>query len=431
MKITIIGTGYVGLPSGVGFAELGNDVYCVDNNAEKIATLNKGELTLYEDGLADMLKHNVEKQCLHFTTDLPAAIRRADVVILAVGTPPNPITKEADLQYIEAAATELALHLTGYTVIATKSTVPVGTGDKIEALIRQYNPQADFDVISLPEFLREGFAIHDFFEPERIVIGTDSERARQVMKQLYQPFTGRHILFVNRRSSETIKYASNAFLAVKLNYINEIANFCEKTGADIEEVATGIGLDSRIGHKFLKAGPGYGGSCFPKDTMAMSFMAKQYGLRLPLIDVAIEENEQRQIEMAQRIANLRPVPDAKIAILGLAFKNGTDDCRTSPAIKIVSALLQKGANIVAYDPKAMQTAKVLLADSIQYAASAEEALDACDIAVILTEWPEFKQIDWRKAAQRMRHKIIADYRNLLSPTDMQELGYEYHRIGRI
>ncbi|MBR1841552.1 MAG: UDP-glucose/GDP-mannose dehydrogenase family protein, partial [Alphaproteobacteria bacterium] len=271
MKIAIIGTGYVGLPSGVGFAELGNDVCCIDNNISKIDLLNKGVLTLYEDGLEEMFKCNVQAGRLRFTTSMKEGVPTADLVIIAVGTPPHPVTKEADLQYIEAAASELASYLTGYTVVATKSTVPVGTGDKIEEIIRKINPKADVDVISLPEFLREGFAIHDFFAPDRIVVGTNSVRARAIIKELYAPFKNSKMLFVNRKSSETIKYASNAFLAVKLNYINEMANFCEKTGADIDEVAEGMGLDSRIGNKFLKAGPGFGGSCFPKDTHAMSF----------------------------------------------------------------------------------------------------------------------------------------------------------------
>lgn len=430
MKITIIGTGYVGLPSGVGFAELGNNVWCVDNNVQKIAMLKKGELTLYEDGLADMLERNIEAGRLHFTADLPQAVREAEVIIIAVGTPPHPVTKEADLQYIEAAVKELAPHLNGYTIVATKSTVPVGTGDKLEALIKQINPHADFDVISLPEFLREGFAIHDFFAPERIIVGTNSERARKIMQKLYQPFKDSRLVFVNRKSSETIKYASNSFLAIKLNYINEIANFCEKSGADIEEVALGIGLDSRIGSKFLKAGPGYGGSCFPKDTMAMSYMARQYGLTLPLVDTAIAENEKRQIEMAQRILTLCPKENAKIAVLGLAFKNGTDDCRTSPAIKIISEMLWKNANIIAYDPQAMKIAQSILGDKIQYAASIEKALSGCDIAVVLTEWPEFANIDWQKTGQQMNHKIVVDCRNLLPKEELKKLGFSYYGIGR-
>jgi len=301
MKIAIIGTGYVGLPSGVGFAELGNEVYCIDNNRQKIAKLQNGELTLYEDGLETLFKRNLQNGRLHFITSMREGIKDADLVIIAVGTPPHPITKEADLQYIEAAAQELAEYLSGYTVVATKSTVPVGTGDKIEQIIARVNPLAEVDVISLPEFLREGFAIHDFFAPDRIVVGTESVKARQVIAELYKDFTDTKILYVNRRSSETIKYASNAFLAVKLNYINEMADFCEKSGADIEEVAAGMGMDSRIGHKFLRAGPGFGGSCFPKDTNAMSFMARQFGITMPLIDTTIAENEKRQIAMAKRI----------------------------------------------------------------------------------------------------------------------------------
>ena len=430
MKITIIGTGYVGLPSGVGFAELGQEVYCVDNNAQKIAMLQKGEVTLFEDGLADMLERNLASGKLHFTTDLPFAVKQADIVILAVGTPPHPVTKEADLQYIEAAVKDLAPHLSGYTVVATKSTVPVGTGDKLEKIMRDINPSADFDVISLPEFLREGFALHDFFYPERIIVGTDSERARKLIQQLYLPFKNSRLVFVNRKSSETIKYASNAFLAIKLNYINEIANFCEKSGADIEEVALGIGLDSRIGSKFLKVGPGYGGSCFPKDTVAMSYMARQWGLKMPLVDTAIAENDQRQIDMAQRVLALCPVANAKIAVLGLAFKNGTDDCRTSPAVKIVSELLQHNTDITAYDPQAMQTAQTLLGDKIKYADSAEQAIAGSDIVAVLTEWPEFADINWEKAGQTMKHKIIVDCRNLLPMAEIERLGFEYHGIGR-
>ena len=287
MKIAIIGTGYVGLPSGVGFAEQGNQVICIDNNAEKINMLKNGQLTLFEDGLEALYKSNTEAGRLKFTTSMKEGVAEADIVIIAVGTPPHPITKEADLQYIEAAAKEMALYLQGYTVVATKSTVPVGTGDKIEAIINKVNPNADVDVISLPEFLREGFAIHDFFAPDRIIAGTDSIRARQLLSTLYAPFKEAKLLFMSRRSSETVKYASNAFLAVKINYINEMANFCEKAGADIDEVAAGMGLDSRIGAKFLKAGPGYGGSCFPKDTNAMAFMARQAGISMPLIETTV------------------------------------------------------------------------------------------------------------------------------------------------
>ena len=344
MKIAIVGTGYVGLPSGVGFAELGNTVCCIDKDEDKIQKLQNGELTLFEDGLEELFKKNIAAQRLSFTTSMQRGVEGADVVILAVGTPPHPITKEADLRYIEAAAYELAEHLTGYTVVATKSTVPVGTGDKIESIIQKVNPQADVDVISLPEFLREGFAIHDFFSPDRIVVGTDSEKARKVMAELYAPFKDAKILYVSRKSSETIKYASNAFLAVKINYINEMANFCEVSGADIDEVAQGMGLDSRIGHKFLKAGPGFGGSCFPKDTNAMSFMARQYGITMPLIDITIDENEKRHAQIAQRI-----LKSALVKWFGHTewFKKmwrGTLD-------KKVSALKQKGVESTPYEDK--------------------------------------------------------------------------------
>ena len=429
MKIAIIGTGYVGLPSGVGFAELGNEVCCIDNNISKIDLLNKGVLTLYEDGLEEMFKRNVQAGRLRFTTSMKEGVSTADLVIIAVGTPPHPVTKEADLQYIEAAANELAHYLKNYTVVATKSTVPVGTGDKIEEIIRKINPKADADVISLPEFLREGFAIHDFFAPDRIVVGTNSERARTVMKELYAPFKSAKMLFVNRKSSETIKYASNAFLAVKLNYINEMANFCEKTGADIDEVAEGMGLDTRIGNKFLKAGPGFGGSCFPKDTHAMSFMARQYGITMPLIDTTIAENDARPALMAERILNLADA-NAKIAVLGLAFKDGTDDCRTSPAIQIISKMLEKKANITAYDPKANISALKILGNKIAYAENAYDAVKDADVIAILTEWKQFKELDWRKIATLVKNKIIMDYRNLLSSDEMQALGFTYCRIGK-
>lgn len=430
MKIAIVGTGYVGLPSGVGFAELGNTVCCIDKDEDKIQKLQNGELTLFEDGLEELFKKNIAAQRLSFTTSMQRGVEGADVVILAVGTPPHPITKEADLRYIEAAASELAEHLTGYTVVATKSTVPVGTGDKIESIIQKVNPQADVDVISLPEFLREGFAIHDFFSPDRIVVGTDSEKARKVMAELYAPFKDAKILYVSRKSSETIKYASNAFLAVKINYINEMANFCEVSGADIDEVAQGMGLDSRIGHKFLKAGPGFGGSCFPKDTNAMSFMARQYGITMPLIDITIDENEKRHAQIAQRILKSAGRDNAKVAVLGLAFKDGTDDCRTSPAIKIVQEMLNKNIKIIGYDPKAMSSAKKILNDSIEYAEDAYQAVKGADVVAILTEWKDFVNLDWQKISTLVNNRIIVDCRNILNKKQIHDLGFVYHCIGR-
>ena len=432
MKVGIIGTGYVGLPTGVGLAELGNQVTCIDREISKIEALKSGKITLYEEGLEDLFHKNVKAGRLHFTTSMEEGVKDADLVIIAVGTPPHPVTKEADMKYIHAAATELAEHLSGYTVIATKSTVPVGTGDDVEALIQKKNPFADFDVVSLPEFLREGFAVHDFFHPDRIVVGANTEKAKNVIKELYKPFEGKtNMLFVKRRSSETIKYASNAFLAIKIHYINEMANFCERTGADINEVAKGMGLDSRIGPKFLNPGPGYGGSCFPKDTMAMSYMARQNGVDMTLINAAIEGNLQRKKQMAGRILTaVEGIENPKIAVLGLAFKDGTDDCRESPAMEIVGELINQGANITAYDPKAMGTACMLVGNKIQYGDNMYQVLQDADVLAILTEWNEFKGLDLIKAKELMRHFKIVDCRNLLAADKAKDLGFDYQGIGR-
>ncbi|AIW10668.1 UDP-glucose/GDP-mannose dehydrogenase family protein [Campylobacter jejuni] len=432
MKIGIIGTGYVGLPTGVGLAELGNNVICIDREKSKIDALNNGNLTIYEDNLEELFHKNVKEGRLKFTTSMQEGIKDADLVIIAVGTPPHPVTKEADMKYIHAAATELADYLTGYTVIATKSTVPVGTGDDIESLISKKNPNADFDVLSLPEFLREGFAVYDFFNPDRIIVGTNSQRAKAVIEKLYEPFKGKSkLLFVNRRSSETIKYASNAFLAIKIHYINEMANFCEKAGADILEVAKGMGLDTRIGDRFLNPGPGYGGSCFPKDTLAMAFMGKQNDIDLTLINVAIKGNEERKNQMSERILNsIKEIKNPKIAILGLAFKDGTDDCRESPAVDIVFKLLEQKIQICAYDPKAMDLAKQILGNKIDYANSMYEAIKDADVIVILTEWKEFSSLDLKKACDLVKHKKIIDLRNLIDKSEAIKLGFEYQGIGR-
>ena len=432
MRIGIIGTGYVGLPTGVGLAELGNNVICIDREPRKIEALKAGKITLYEDGLEELLHKNVKEGRLLFTTSMKEGVEKADLVIIAVGTPPHPVTKEADMKYIHAAATELAEYLTGYTVIATKSTVPVGTGDVVEGLIRKKNPNADFDVVSLPEFLREGFAVYDFFHPDRIVVGANTEKARNIIKELYKPFDGKtNMLFVQRRSSETIKYASNAFLAIKIHYINEMANFCEKTGADITEVAKGMGLDSRIGNRFLNPGPGYGGSCFPKDTMAMAFMARQNGVDMTLIKAAIDGNTKRKQQMAERILDtVKGLEKPKIAILGLAFKDGTDDCRESPAIEIINNLLEFNVDITAYDPKAINTAKLLIGNRIKYADNMYEALKNADVLAVLTEWQEFKTLDLQKAAQLMTNKNIIDCRNLIDANTAKNNGFKYQGIGK-
>lgn len=432
MKVGIIGTGYVGLPTGVGLAELGHDVVCIDAIPEKIEALKAGKITLFEAGLEELFHKNLAAGKIKFTTDMKEGVEDADIVIIAVGTPPHPVTKEADMKYIHAAAKQLAPHLTGYTVVANKSTVPVGTGDEVEKMIRDENPHADFDVVSLPEFLREGFAVHDFFNPDRVIVGANTERAKDVIKALYAPFGDKaNMLFVKRRSSETIKYASNAFLAMKINYINEMANFCEKSGADVFEVAKGMGMDTRIGSKFLNPGPGYGGSCFPKDTNAMAYMARKYGVEMALIETTIRRNDERKIEMAERIlAAADGIAAPKIGVLGLAFKGGTDDCRESPAMEIVDALLKRGAVVRAFDPKAMPTAKLLVGDAIEYAADAYDAAKDADVVAILTEWDDFKTIDLKALKNAVKSAKIVDLRNILNPDEARQAGFDYRGIGR-
>ena len=434
MKVGIIGTGYVGLPTGVGLAELGNQVTCIDREPKKIEALQAGKITLYEDGLEELFHKNVKAGRLHFTTSMKEGVEGADLVIIAVGTPPHPVTKEADMKYIHAAATELAEYLKGYTVVATKSTVPVGTGDVVEGLIAKKNPFASFDVVSLPEFLREGFAVYDFFHPDRIIVGANTEKARHVIKELYKPFAGKtKMLFVKRRSSETIKYASNAFLAMKIHYINEMADFCEKAGADVYEVAKGMGLDSRIGPKFLNPGPGYGGSCFPKDTNAMAFMGRKNGVNLSLIEAAIKGNDTRKEQMAERIlVAVSGFENPKVAVLGLAFKGGTDDCRESPAMQIVQILMRKAPSLYirAYDPKAMENAKILVGDALHYAQDMYEAAEGADVLVILTEWEQFKELDLKRVKLLMKGNKIVDLRNLLVPEEAAAAGFEYQSIGR-
>ena len=432
MKITVIGTGYVGLPTGVGLAELGNDVICLDIDESKINMLKAGQVTIFEEGLEDLFKKNTEAGKVKFSTSFEESIPDADVVMLAVGTPPNPITKEADMRYIRAAAEELAHHLKGYTVVAVKSTVPVNTGTMVESVIRNENPTADFDVISLPEFLREGFAVHDFFNPDRIIVGANTERARNVIAELYAPFKDKcTILYVSRQSSETIKYASNAFLAMKIQYINEMADFCETSGANIYEVAKGMGLDSRIGAKFLVPGPGYGGFCFPKDTNAMAYMGRFNGVDLSLVEATIKGNERRKINMAKRILDLvDDVKEPTIAVLGSAFKGGTDDCRESPALQIIEILLAHDVKVKLYDPQAMENTKRILKDMAIYCTSAYDAIGGADALAILTDWDEFKQLDLLKIKQLLKRPQIADYRNVVNFDEAKRLGFEIISLGR-
>ena len=433
MKICIIGTGYVGLPSGVGFAELGNQVICVDREKSKIDALKAGKITLFEDGLEELFKRNVKAGRIHFTQSMKEGVSSADMVIIAVGTPPHPVTHQADLKYIHAAATELAEFLNGYTLVAVKSTVPVGTGDDVEALIQKKNPNAQFDVISLPEFLREGYAVHDFFNPDRIIIGSNNPKAYEIVKTLYAPLAEKtKFLCVRRRSSEAIKYASNSFLAIKIHFINEMADFCEKAGADVTEVAQGMGLDTRIGKSFLRPGPGYGGSCFPKDTAAMAFMARQNGVNMSLIESTIEGNRNRKERMAHRIMeSVNGISNPVVAVLGLSFKNGTDDCRESPAIEILQFLLKElQGRVVAYDPKAEENAKKLLGNTVEYAKDMYSALKGADVLAILTEWNEFSKLDLKRASKLMRgHKII-DCRNMIDPNEAKACGFTWQGIGR-
>lgn len=442
MKVAIIGTGYVGLPTGVGLAELGHQVVCIDRDVSKISTLQEGKVTLYEEGLSELLKKNFAAGNITFTTSMAEGVVGAQLVVIAVGTPPHPVTHEADMRYVYEAATEMAQYLqqNAYTVVANKSTVPVGTGDNVESLIAKIVAQEKFDVISLPEFLREGYAVHDFFHPDRIVVGANTEAAKKVVYELYQPLLKLNpqckLLQVSRRSSETIKYASNSFLATKIHFINEMANFCEKTGANIYEVAAGMGLDRRIGPSFLNPGPGFGGSCFPKDTMALDFMARQNNLDMTLVQATINGNNQRIKDMATRILTAldRAEEHPVVGVLGLAFKNGTDDCRVSPAMQILQEVLHSNSKVTlrVFDPQAMDNAKLLLesyATRVTYCHSAEEVCQGADVLAVLTEWPQFRDLDLKAAAELMRQRHIVDCRNMLNADTARALGFTYRGIG--
>ena len=434
MKIVVIGTGYVGLVSGTCFSEFGFQVTCVDKDQSKIDQLREGIIPIYEPGLDDMVRRNVAAGRLDFTTDLCQPVAEADVIFIAVGTPTRRGDGHADLTYVFAAAEEVAQNLSGYSVIVTKSTVPVGTGRQLEAIIAKTNPKADFDVASNPEFLREGSAIGDFMRPDRVVVGAESDRAIDLMRQLYRPLylIETPILVAKLETAELIKYASNAFLAVKISYINQIADLCEKLGADVHQVAKGMGLDKRIGSKFLHAGPGYGGSCFPKDTLALVKTAELIDAQIPLVENVVSYNEQRKIEMAARIkaAFGGDIQGKKIAILGLAFKPETDDMRESPSLAIIPQLLAGGAVIHAYDPAAMNEAKPLLPDAVHYEPSALATIDGADGTVIITEWNEFRALTTAVFKEKMTGNVIVDLRNLFDGQRMIDEGLSYSSIGR-
>jgi len=433
MRVTMIGTGYVGLVSGACFADFGHTVTCVDLDENKIARLNAGEIPIFEPGLERLVETNVREERLFFTTESKEAIASADAVFIAVGTPSRRGDGHADLKYVYAVAKEIAEHMDGFTVVVTKSTVPVGTGDEVEDIIRTARPDAEFEVVSNPEFLREGAAIKDFKIPDRIVVGTEDERARDVMREIYRPLFLKEspIVFTSRRTSELIKYAGNAFLAVKITFINEMADLCEKVGADVQEVARGIGLDNRIGSKFLNAGPGYGGSCFPKDTLALTKTANDYDSPVRIVDTVVEVNAHRKRAMAGKViaALGGDVQGKKIAVLGLAFKQNTDDMRDAPSLDIIPMLADAGANLLAYDPEAMEEAGKLLPD-LAMANSAYEALEGADAMVIITEWDQFRALDFARVQKAMAGKTVVDLRNIYRPEDMAKAGFAYSSIGR-
>jgi UDPglucose 6-dehydrogenase len=435
MRIAVIGTGYVGLVTGACFSEFGVTVVCVDKDADKIARLNAGEIPIYEPDLDRLVAANRVANRLHFQTDLAQAVRDADAVFIAVGTPSRRGDGHADLSYVYAAARELAPHLRGYTVVVTKSTVPVGTGREVARIIRETNPDADFDVVSNPEFLREGSAIHDFMRPDRVMIGADSEQALAVMRALYRPLylLETPIVATTIETAELTKYAANAFLAAKVTFINEMADLCEKVGANVQDVAKGIGLDGRIGKKFLHAGPGYGGSCFPKDTCALVQTARDYGAPLKLIEAVVDVNDRRKDAMADRIiaACSGDVRGKTVAVLGLTFKPNTDDMRESPALAIVPALLNAGATVAVFDPKGMIEARKLLPqDGIRWAASSHDTMTGADVLVILTEWNEFRGLDLGRVRGLLRQPVIVDLRNIYKPAEMAAAGFDYHSVGR-
>ena len=433
MRVAMIGTGYVGLVSGACFADFGHTVTCIDKDAGKIARLEQGEIPIFEPGLEQLVASNVKEGRLSFTTEAAEAVRTADAVFIAVGTPSRRGDGYADLSYVYAAAEEVAALVDGFTVVVTKSTVPVGTGDEIDAIFQRVRPDADVAVVSNPEFLREGAAIEDFKRPDRVVVGTLDERAQGVMRELYRPLflNETPILFTARRTSELIKYAANAFLALKITFINEMADLCEAVGADVQQVSRGIGLDKRIGGKFLHAGPGYGGSCFPKDTLALVRTAADAGAPTRLVETTVEVNDARKLKMADKIlAALGGEPAGRtVALLGLTFKPNTDDMRDAASLAIVPALQAKGVAVRAFDPEGMHEAGCLLTD-VAFAANAYEAAEGADAVVIVTEWDQFRALDLARLKDVMKRPVLVDLRNVYQPADLRARGFDYSSVGR-
>ncbi|HEX9361224.1 MAG TPA: UDP-glucose/GDP-mannose dehydrogenase family protein [Bradyrhizobium sp.] len=433
MHVAVIGTGYVGLVSGACFSEFGVSVVCVDKDADKIARLQRGEMPIYEPGLDQLVESNVRAGRLSFSTDAKAAIAGADAIFIAVGTPSRRGDGHADLSYVFGAAEEIAAALNGYAVIVTKSTVPVGTGRKVEAILRKARPGGGFDVVSNPEFLREGAAIEDFMRPDRVVIGTDSERAREVMRALYRPLflIETPMLFTSIETAELIKYAANSFLATKITFINEIADLSEKVGADVQEVARGIGLDNRIGSKFLHAGPGFGGSCFPKDTRALVKIALDHDVHLRIVEAVLAVNDNRKRAMARKVAGAAGggLRGKTIAVLGLTFKPDTDDMRESPSIPLVTGLLDMGARVRAHDPVGIEQARRELPD-IEYCDDPYLCVRGADAMVVVTEWVQYRTLDLKRLKRELAQPVVVDLRNIYRPEEMAALGFTYESVGR-
>jgi UDPglucose 6-dehydrogenase len=433
MRIAMMGTGYVGLVSGACFSDFGHVVTCIDKDAAKIARLQKGEIPIFEPGLEALVADNVKAGRLSFTTESAAAIRAADAVFLAVGTPSRRGDGFADLSFVQEATREIAAEIQGFTVVVVKSTVPVGTNDEVDAIIRKLRPDGDFAVVSNPEFLREGAAIEDFKRPDRVVVGTDDERARRVMREVYRPLfiNETPLLFTGRRAAELIKYASNAFLATKVTFINEMANLCEQCGADVQEVARGMGLDRRIAGKFLHAGPGFGGSCFPKDTAALMAIGQRYNAPVRIVETVIAVNDARKRAMADKVVaacggSLR---DKTVAVLGLTFKPNTDDMREAPSLVIVPALEAHGARVRAYDPHGTAEARKLM-PRLEISPDPYSCLEGADAVVILTEWDQFRALDLTRVKRALKHPVVVDLRNIYTPADMMERGFTYISVGR-